>query len=119
MAARCSSIAEPTRMGRKLRTSNSHRLPAVTLSLAATLVAGAAGAQQDQAHSARPDFLGIRARANVADSLDSWIDAKTFPRARYGSMFFPVPGDPDGKPVAFLAGNNADEVVGDDNSPIL
>ena len=100
-------------MSRKLRTSNFRRLPAVILSLGATLVAGAASAQQDQTHSARPDFSGICARANVADSLDTRIDAKTFPRVRYGSMFFPVPDDPGGKPLAFLAGNNADEVVGD------
>ncbi len=82
--------------------------------------AGAAAQAQDEHNSAgMPDFSGVWARANVPDSTDQRINAKTFPRVRYGSMFFPVPGDGAGKPVAFLEGNNPDEVVGDYNSPIL
>ena len=97
------------------------RLCASTLivSLGAIAIFAAAQAQEKGNAATVPDFSGVWARANVPDSVDERIDAKKFPRVRYGSMFFPVPGDNAGKPVAFLEGNNPDEVVGDYNSPIL
>jgi len=97
------------------------RLCASTLivSLGAIAIFAAAQAQEKGNAATVPDFSGVWARANFPDSVDERIDAKKFPRVRYGSMFFPVPGDNAGKPVAFLEGNNPDEVVGDYNSPIL
>jgi hypothetical protein len=92
---------------------------AFILSLGGIVALAAAQAQETGSTAAVPDFSGVWARANVPDSVDARIDAKKFPRGRYGSMFFPVPADSAGKPVAFLEGNNAEEVVGDYNSPIL
>ena len=86
---------------------------ALILCLGSVAIFAGAQAQEKTNAPAIPDFSGIWARANVPDSVDERIDAKKFPRVRYGSMFFPVPGDTAGKPVAFLEGNNPDEVVGD------
>lgn len=91
---------------------------AALVCLAGLTGAASAPAQETPADGV-PDFSGVWARANVPDSRDDRIDAATFPRVRYGSMYFPVPGDPAGKPLAFLKGNNTDEVVGDYNDPIL